>query len=107
MEFSFKSLKALIARELFPGFSEVVELVTKMTVSVIKFAKESNLLATAIPFAALVAGVKLLGNETVIAGLKAALAWLPEILIIAGLYLLFDELYTLMTGGESVIGDTQ
>jgi hypothetical protein len=106
MEFSFKSLKALIARELFPGFAEVVHLFTSMTKSVISFAKQTNLLQTAIPFAALVIGFKLLGSEMVASGIKAAIAWAPELLVLAALYLAFSDLYALMTGGESVIGDT-
>ena len=118
LEFSMKSLRARIATALIPGFSELVEWFTRQVSAVQRFTKETNVVTTALEFFGVVAGIKAVQSVRALAkafGLLkpsvletvAALArFALPLLLVGALYVLFDDLWTLLHGGQSVIGDT-
>jgi hypothetical protein len=114
LEFSMKGLKSTIANAMLPGFTDVVEEFTKVTVGAVKFTKETTGVTTALIFFGTVGAVKAVSGLVPLVGklleMDVALfgAEVPLLVVIAGLallYLAFDDVFALLNGGESVIGD--
>lgn len=122
LEFATKGLKSQIASALFPAFSELVGWFTHLTADLVRFNKETNVLTTGMAFFGTIAAFKAIGalkelvpliekltTRLILADVSLFGFEIPLLLVIGALgllYLAFDDVYTLMTGGESVIGDT-
>jgi TP901 family phage tail tape measure protein len=118
LEFSLKGLKSQIASALLPILGDIVKTLTHVVSGAIEFNKETNALTTAVAFFGTIGAVKALGSlkelmkvfgllkPTVGETIISLLGFAAPLLLLGLLYLIFDDLYTLMTGGESVIGDT-
>jgi hypothetical protein len=116
LDFAMKGLKTTIAGAVLPIFSQVVQWITHLVGDVIDFTRKTHVLTTGLEFLGLVAGVKALTTLRELAkvfGLlkptigETALAlakFIGPIATIALLYLIFDELFTLMDGGDTIIG---
>jgi hypothetical protein len=121
---TIKWLSAAVVSFLVPAIKGVATFMARATAPFVKLAKETNLLKVvfmsfvaflgvrAIPMivdlgAKLVQVIKfarLMGyswKDLILTGLKFA----GPILLVLGLVLLFEDLYTLLTGGESALGD--
>jgi hypothetical protein len=104
MEFGIKSLKERALAAALPYLDKLAHILKDTVKDVIEFTKKTNVLQTGLIAIATIIGIGLIGAVT---GLLAALApFAIPVAIIGALYLAFDDVYTLMTGGESVIGDT-
>ena len=90
----------------------------KLGVAFLDFTKKSYILQTALIFLAGILGYKFVGTigtvlkalgllgPTIASTVGKLLLFLKPLAIITFLYIVFDDLYTLMKGGQSVIGDT-
>lgn len=117
LRFVFRGIKAQIAMAVLPGFTQLVGKLTSLAVKARVFVKETNIVNEVLAGLAVVGGIKTAGallslgkalgvvqgsaGGTLVSLLKFGL---PLILITA-LGLLFEDLYVLMKGGDSVIGD--
>lgn len=111
-------IKAKITQAVLPTIIRTLGWMKKQALSFIDLTKRTYILKTGMIALSVVAGVKLVSSlmkvfkvlgllkptigETVVAMLEFA----APLLIAAGLYLVFDEFYTLMKGGKTIIGDT-
>lgn len=113
LEFAITSLKSRIAAEFLPGVITTTQKMTKLVVYFVGLAKKTYGLKTA--FLALKIGsvifgfirlVKIMGGvKGVIDAIRLGLfKFAPFIVIAAALYLIFDDFYTMMQGGDSIIG---
>lgn len=96
LNFSFFGLKSLLATQVFPALSRVVETLTHASVSASKWLKETTALGT---------GVKILA--ALLAG-KLALALAPYLLPglkFLAIFLAIDDLLAFLEGKDSIIGD--
>lgn len=119
LKFAFQGLKSRIAVEVLPGITDLVRKFQGFVGGAIELAKNTNIVKEAL---------FVLGVVGAAAGAKAAIGWgkffgiipknanifktllnLGELgLIIAGvavLFLLFEDFFTMVRGGQSVIGD--
>ena len=99
------SIKARILSAAMPAITALVEWFLKMIKPVQDALKHSNALAHGLEFLAIVAGVKLI---PVVIKLFKLLGGFQALGIVAGviaLYLAFDDVVTMIEGGDSVLGD--
>ncbi len=103
---AFKVFKSELAYGAFPWFNRLVSFLTIASSWMTAFARKTTL-ATTIWAAggalALVTVIRLAGGFTKL--FTTLLRFSIPLLIIGALYLIFDDLYALLTGKESVIGD--
>lgn len=115
--FAMETIKARIANVALPAIIYLYERLKKLALGFIDLTKHTYILQTGLIFLSALAGYKLVATlgklgkaigllkptigETVIALLEFA----APIIIIGGLYLIFDDLFTLMKGGDSLIGE--
>lgn len=131
MSFATKALKSRIAVELLPWFTKWIQNSEANTVAMAKFLRSTHALRTgliALGTGGILGGALLLKNKWIPQALEAAkasetlskaisffgggtggflkLAATAGVaaLAVLGLYLVFDDLYALMNGGQSVIG---
>lgn len=104
MQFGIQSLKERALATVLPYLQKLGSWLLEVTRKTIEFTKHTNVLKTLAIAIAVALGSELL---PAIGAVLAALApFAIPVAIITALYLIFDDLYTLMTGGQSVIGDT-
>lgn len=115
-QFALTSLKSRIAQAVMPAFEGIFKFMTKWVVKLIDLNKKTNFVKTALialgTGAAFFALKKLLGVFGELGGGGGVMGVLKGLLkfgfigaIIFGLYLVFDDLFKLMTGGKSEIGE--
>jgi hypothetical protein len=99
----WRTMSAILIKQLIPYMKMWIDNGIKNVKLLIDTAKHSYAVASAIRF---------LGAVAVAAGAAVALAWGPEIAVFTALaaavfaaYLIFDDFYTFLKGGKSVIGD--
>jgi len=108
LQFSTKGLEATAASTIIPLFTKLVDWITRGVRWFREFDKSTNLLSSAMIFFGVIAAAKALNSVRGLIkafGLLDAEMLLP-LLAVGALFLIFNDLYTLMHGGESVIGDT-
>ncbi len=110
---SMKALKSTIAMALMPSFNNMNLRITKWVVNIIKLTRKTQVLGSALLALKLgtIAGIifkiaKLMGMAEggAFGFIKTLLKMGPIVILIGVLYLIFDDFYTMMTGGESIIG---
>lgn len=118
LKFSMTGLKSEVALAVIPVVNKVVEWLTNVVVVTKEFTKETNVLQTALAALSFIAGLKLAASlgglaktlglirPTVLETIAAFAEFALPLLAVGALYLVFDDLYTLMRGGKSVIGET-
>jgi hypothetical protein len=118
LSFAWGRLKVILAEQLFPVFEKLVTWGTKITASVLDLASHTHILGEAMAILGGFATYKLISGLTALAktyGLVKdtlletsaafwSFAW--PVLLVVGLGLAFDELWVMMNGGRSVIGET-
>src|SRR5579859_2903570 len=116
--FALGSIKARITAVVLPVVTQLAKQAQGLALRFINLTKTTHVATTLIEFLAALIGVRLVASvrklafalkllkpsiwETVLSLLRFAL----PLAILGLLYLAFDDLYTLMQGGQSVIGDT-
>lgn len=117
LTFAMTGLKSNIALAVLPSVEKLVEWLTHLTAGAVHFAKTTTILQTGLETLALIAGIKLtislgklakaigLLKPTIGETLAALWEFAVPVIIVGSLYLIFDDLYTLMKGGPSIIGD--
>lgn len=115
--FALQSIKDRLTAALLPGIQAVLEKLVDLAERFLDFTKRTNFLTTATEFLATLLSVKLaralygvakaLGivKETALATLTSFLRFAAIGAIITFVYYAFDDLWTLLHGGESLIGD--
>lgn len=120
LKFAFTSLKSRIAISVFPALTDFVKHLQKMAVFAIKLTKETHIVKE---------GLAILGAIGAAAGVKVAIGWAKffglfptgnvgimktlaslgwfglVIAVVAGLALVFEDLFVGIQGGQSVIRD--
>lgn len=113
LKFALQGLKSRIAVELIPGAKALTDRIVKWVVGFIDLAKKTNVLKTSIialkltTFVLIISKIaKMMGMAEggVVGFIKSLIKLGPIALLALALYLIFDDLYTLFTGGQSVIG---
>lgn len=113
LNFAFQALKSRIATELIPGFIKTQERMQRGILVAIDYAKHTYAIRTAIIALVAAGGVALflkMKEAMGIAGTSAKdlgtalLKFGGYLLIALALYLVWDELYTLWNGGNTIIG---
>ena len=116
--FVMQTIKSKITLLALPAITSFFERIKKLGLGFIDVTKHSYVLQTAAIALSALLGFKLAGSLVAVAkvlgilkpGIVATVEALFElaapILLVGLLYLVFDDLYTLMKGGKSVIGDT-
>jgi len=107
-EFAVSSLKERALAAVLPWIIKIGSWLKETAKDVIAYTKHTNILKTGIIFLGAVIAAKLipaLYSAAEALGLLDAETLIPLAAIVL-LYLAFDDFYTLMTGGKSVIGDT-
>ena len=111
-----KGLKSTIALSMIPGFRAITNHMQGYVVGAIKLSKETNIVKTAMAAMGVVGAMKTVGplvkiaktlglvqssvGGTVFSILKIGAA----AAVVRALYLVFDELFTLVNGGDTMIG---
>lgn len=118
LNFAMKGLKSVIADALIPVFLSITETLTGAVAATRAFFKETYGLTTLLEVLGGVASFKALQGlvgllktfgllkPSVLETAAAFLEFAAPAIIVLGLYLLFDDFYTMMKGGQSVIGET-
>jgi hypothetical protein len=112
LTFIWQKVSQALAAGFLPKIVKVVEWLIKVVKVVLDFEKHTKILTTGLMVLSAVAMAKLitqlgaLAEEMGIVGIRSAIAFAIPIAIAALLYLAFDEVFTLLTGGETIIGDT-
>lgn len=91
---SLDALKGRIAISILPTFTKVIETAGQMAGAFSQSANASNRVKAA---------VVLLGAAGAAAGVSMLTPWLPFIALMAGAYLVIDDLLTALDGGDAVI----
>jgi hypothetical protein len=116
LKFAWGNLSQALAEGFLPKIVAVVRWVTDVTGKITQLTKQTNVLTTAVQFFSVFVGVKLIGNlvnlakkleilkPTVLENVWAFLKFGAPLLIIGLLYLAFDDLWTMIDGGDTVIG---
>jgi hypothetical protein len=115
--FAMQSIKGRISAAALPAITAILKKLKDTALQFIEVTKKTYILQTAMLFLSGIAGYKLVQTITAIAHalgilkptiletLGAMLQFAAPIIIIGALYLIFDDLFTLIKGGQSVIGD--
>lgn len=115
--FAMKGLKSTIAIELLPGFRAGTQKLTDWAIGAIKLAKETNIVKVAMIAMGAFGAMKAVGPLLSLArtlglvkeGFGGTVAGLLKFgataLLLAGIVLIFEDLYTMIQGGDSAIGD--
>lgn len=118
LNFAMQGLKNTIALALFPVFEKLISHSVESVKHLIDFTQHTYVLQTGLEALGAIAGFKAIQGLTtllktfgllkpsILETAAALLEFAAPILIIGALYLIFDDLYTLMKGGQSVIGET-
>lgn len=116
-KFGLHSLALRLAAEVLPFVTKTALALAKAVIPVITFTKHSNVLRTALLFLSGVIGLRLLASMRalglalgvlrpgILGTVNAIMRLANTAKLIFLLYLVFDDLFTLITGGQSVIGD--
>jgi hypothetical protein len=113
MHFTTQALSGAVVGMLLPPLNQLLGWLTKGVAKLTYFAKHTTFLTTAMSILGVVVGARLLpvllstlrvfaAMRTTVFGLSVP--FLLVVAVIGALYLIFDDLYALMTGGNSVIG---
>lgn len=117
-EHALNSITNVALANLLPMLTGFLTLLNGTAKGAIDVANRTNILQTVMMTVAMAGGLKLLGTlrslattfgilqPTVMGTARAFAGFAFPLVAIALLYLVFDELYTLMTGGKTIIGDT-
>lgn len=117
LRFGLTSFKSQVANALLPYLAKAVEWLTTVAGKATAWAKATDGLSHAVQFFGAVAGLRALQTVTklakafgllrgsVLQSVAAMLKFAAPLLIIGLLYLAYDELATLLKGGDSLIGD--
>jgi len=121
MDVGWGNIKQAIAIQLFPIFNTLVDWFTKASKVILAATKDTNTLAYAVIFLGGIAMAKAISSvfalarafgilkaESLGAAVGEALAAWPIVLMgaaILSVFLLFEDFFTLLTGGKSIIGD--
>jgi hypothetical protein len=104
LAFAWKSASGQLLKSLLPAIKTVIDYGIKVVKLFIEWAKNTH---------AVQAALAALGTIAVGIAVAIAAAWAPEIAIFTALYaavyavyLIFDDFYTFLRGGQSVIGDS-
>jgi hypothetical protein len=115
--YAIQSIKERIAAVALPIIIKLGEWLTQVAGAVVNFTKTTNVLETAMIAISAFVSTKVVGTlgalaealglvrATALETLAAFAEFLLPVAAVTALYLLFDDFYTLMTGGKSVIGD--
>lgn len=113
LSFIQRALTATMVSALYPAISIVVNWLSRLATSARNMAAHTNVLKTGLALLAVLMGGKLINTLGMVSKALAlmrvnlfgmAVPLLPIVFLIGGLYLLLDDLYTLMKGGDSIIG---
>lgn len=110
LKFAWGNVSQSIAAAFLPKVIKVIEFFVKMGKAALDLNKNTHILTTGLIFLGAIAVQKLitqlaaLATQAGITGIRTALAFAVPILIAAALYLAFDEVYTLLEGGDTIIG---
>ena len=111
-------VKQALVQEMLPAFTKIVVLLKDIVSGTLSFVKATTAMSSAVEFFGAIAAVKAIGSLRSVLGLfgllkptiagtaRAFLGFAAPLALIGLLYLAFDDLYALLHGGESVIGDT-
>jgi hypothetical protein len=111
LTFVWQRVSQALAAGFLPKVVKLIEIFVKASKVIIDFEKHTKILTTGLMVLSAVAVAKLitqlgaLAEEMGIVGLRSLVAFAVPILIAGALYLAFDEVFTLLTGGETIIGD--
>jgi len=117
LTFATQGLKTQIAGALLPVALKVVTWLKDVTVKAIEFTKHTNVLSTALIFFGTIASVKALHSliglakefglikPSILGTVRALLGFALPLVFVGLLYLAFDELYNLLKGNKTLIGD--
>ena len=117
LRFASTGLKSQIAAALLPVLEKVVSWLTKLVVAGINFAKQTNTVTHALQFVGSIAALKTASNLVTLAksfglvkqsagqSVVAMMKFAAPLALVGLLYLAFDELATLLEGGDTLIGD--
>jgi hypothetical protein len=109
-----QGIKSQVALAVLPTFTHFVGKLTELGVQARKYAKDTNVVQTALAafgaagvfaFARMAWGLGKFLGLTSGGGLLSVLKLGATGALLLGLYVIFDDLFTLMTGGESVAGE--
>jgi hypothetical protein len=113
LKFAFTALKSRIAGAVLPTLTKVTAWFTKAVAFTTRFTDNTNAAAVAITalgsFGGILAVTKLakvfgLADGSVLGLVKSLLKFGPIVAVVALLALVFEDLYTLVNGGDSLIG---
>jgi len=107
MQYGINSLKERALAAILPYLATIGKWFVDAVKKVIEFTKQTNILKTGLLFLGGVVLVKL-ATSLYAAAVKMGLLkgeMLATLIPLAVLYLLFDELFTMFTGGKSLLGD--
>lgn len=117
LNFALSSVKSRAAAVLLPVLERIVDWFTRLAVKATEFAKNTDGLSHAMQFFGAIAGARALQTVihlaksfgilkgSVLQTVGAMLRFAAPLLIIGLLYLAYDELATLLAGGDTLIGD--
>lgn len=117
MQFALTGLKSNIASALLPILQKFVEAFTSIIQKTQEFTKHTHVLSTGLTFLGSIAAIKAIQSVAqlarkfdllkpgVIATVRAMMGFALPIVLLGLLYLGFDELWTLLEGGDTLIGD--
>ncbi len=114
LKMQFTVVKTKMVAEALPAIKEITGWLLKMGVGVMKLAKETNIMRVVMGFMAIATGVAAVGalskfaTALGFASKSMAVLSFKALLIIAAIALIalvIEDIYTLFTGGQSVIGD--
>lgn len=112
------NLKMMLAEHIFPVFNAFITLGTSIVKTLIDIGAHTYALNTALDLLGAVASYKAISGlgtlmktfgllkPSILETIAALLEFAAPVIIVAVLYFAFDELYTLMRGGKTIIGET-
>lgn len=110
LKFVWNNVSQAIAATFLPKVITVINFFVRMGKAAIDLNKQTNILKTGLLVLSAVAIAKVitqlgeLARVAGVTGVRTALAFAAPILIATALYLAFDEIYTLLNGGDTIIG---
>lgn len=118
LNFALVGLKSTVALAVLPMFMAIIDRLTRATVATKAFFHDTYALTTGLEALAVVGTLKAVTGlmqlaktfgilkPSIVETIAALWEFAGPVLVAAALFLAFDELYTLMRGGKTVIGDT-